>query len=157
MNLYWIFDLDYTLYTIDTNTPFDYNLLSEDTHLNFLLHQKPFINFPQFIFTNAMMIHAKKCLSIMKLPTIQSIYSRDMMNDLKPNISAFNKFMEYHSIEPNDVCIFFEDSLENLKQAKELGWITIYIGQLNNNYTFIDMHFPNIYKALDYFYVRFNK
>ena len=156
MRLYWIFDLDYTLYNIDPNLEFDYDLLSEDKYLQHLLSSKPFSSFPQFIFTNAMKVHADNCLSIMNLNTFESIYARDTMNDLKPNTSAFQKFINHHSIESNDVCVFFEDSLDNLKKAKLLGWKTIYIGDLSYVPSYIDMIFPTIHKALNHFYVRFN-
>ena len=39
--LYWIFDLDQTLYQLPSNMDFSYNALSKDNQLNYLLSKIP--------------------------------------------------------------------------------------------------------------------
>ena len=39
--LYWIFDLDLTLYELPTNTEFNYSKLRKDNHLIYLLKNIP--------------------------------------------------------------------------------------------------------------------
>ena len=41
MNLYFIFDLDYTLYNLDYTKEFNYSHLKPDNYLNFLLSNFP--------------------------------------------------------------------------------------------------------------------
>ena len=47
--LYWIFDLDYTLYQMPYKKKFNYNLLRNDPFLNKLLKKLPL---EKIIFTN---------------------------------------------------------------------------------------------------------
>ena len=55
---------------------------------------------------------------------------------------------------------FFDDRSENLIVPKKLGWITVLVNPLlykkNENYHHIDFIFPDIYKALEYFYIEIN-
>ncbi len=76
---------------------------------------------------------------------------------MKPNLSAFYKFKLLNNITDLDKCIFFEDTLDNLKAAKEIGWITIYIGEyLEKKEDFVDLQFTNIHEALEFFFKKFN-
>lgn len=159
MNLYFIFDLDYTLYNLNKNEEFDYKNLNKDNFLNFLLNNYPLNKFKKIIFTNAMKIHADHCLEIMGIPKniFKDIVARDTIDDLKPNLSAFEKFKLITNITDFDKCIFFEDSIENLETAKQIGWKTIYIGpKLEKYYTYIDLQFTNIHEALQFFFDKFN-
>lgn len=159
MNLYFIFDLDYTLYNIKSNLEFDYSFLKKDNYLKFLLNNYPLNKFKKFIFTNAMHIHVDNCLYFMDIPTstFNNITARDDINDLKPNLSSFYKFKLINNITDFDKCVFFEDTLENLKEAKKIGWKTIFIGpKLIKKYKFVDLEFPNIHLALEFFFNKFN-
>ncbi len=103
--LHWIFDLDYTLYDIPIEVNFDYDLLNEDVQLSYLLKKLPF---NKFIFTNGTFDHGLTCLEIMKIiNNFDIIIGRDTINDLKPNISCFKKFMNLTNIKQKDKCIFF--------------------------------------------------
>ena len=149
--LYWIFDLDNTLYQLDLNdfNDFKYNFLKKDNYLNILLTLLPST---KLLFSNGTYNHCLKSLKIMGIESnFSNIISRDMINSLKPNIDAFIKFIQLNNLKPNDVCFFFEDNIYNLKMAKNLGWITIYIGQKPQYYNFINYNFKNIYQALEYF------
>ena len=79
------------------------------------------------------------------------------MKDLKPNIPAFKKMMLLSDIKLEDRCIFFDDSLINLIQAKKFGWITVYINPRIISHQSIDYSFSNIHIALDYFIKLLNK
>ena len=48
---------------------------------------------------------------------------------------------------------FFEDTVENLKTAKELGWNTVLIDPNINNsdYEFVDYIFTNVEEAILFF------
>ena len=159
MNLYFIFDLDYTLYNLDYTKEFNYSHLKPDNYLNFLLSNFPLNKFKKYIFTNAMHIHADNCFKCMGIPTqiFTNITARDDIKDLKPNLSAYYKFKLLNNITDFDKCIFFEDTLDNLETAKKLGWKTIYIGEkLNKKYDYVDLEFTSIHKALEFFFNKFN-
>lgn len=153
--LHWIFDLDYTLYDIPIDVNFNYSLLKQDTQLSYLLEKLPF---NKFIFTNGTFQHGMSCLQIMNiLNNFDKIVARDTINDLKPNITSFKQFINLTNIKNKDKCIFFEDNIDNLMQAKNLGWITVLITKkhiINEN---IDFQFPNIHVALNYFLSKINK
>ena len=59
--LYWIFDLDQTLYQLPSNVDFNYKLLKKNEHLKYLLDVLPST---KLIFTNGTYNHAKICLNI---------------------------------------------------------------------------------------------
>ena len=146
--LYWIFDIDNTLYQIDKNM-FRYELLSKDKKLKDKIKSLPS---KKLIFTNATMFHAYICLQrIDILNCFNGIVHRENIKDLKPNLSAYKKMMLLNSISLKDRCIFFDDSLINLISAKQFGWITVYINPNIINHQSIDYSFSNIHIALDYF------
>lgn len=159
MNLFFIFDLDYTLYNIDKTLEFDYKYLKKDNYLNFLLKSYPLNQFQKYIFTNAMQVHVHNTFRYMDIPKelFSGIIARDNIQDMKPNLSAFYKFKLLNNITDLDKCIFFEDTLDNLKAAKEIGWITIYIGEnLEKKEDFVDLQFTDIHQALEFFFKKFN-
>ena len=148
--LYWVFDLDETLYDL-YGRRFNYNLLEKDSHLKMTLNTLPC---KKIIFTNGTYGHAIDCLKRIGITNnFRQIVARDTINDLKPSKSSFLKFMQQTKIKRNDLCVFFEDSLSNLEEAKKLGWITVYIGRDNlKNYNYQpDFNFPNIQIALNFF------
>mgnify|MGYP001163519041 CR=1 FL=1 len=147
--LYFIFDLDYTLYNVDKRLELNYSYIKEDKYTNFLLQSIPF---DKYVFTNGILIHAKRCLEIMKMTHLfKNIVARDTINDLKPRLESYNKFMKECLIENNDKCIFFEDTLDNLKTAKEKGWYTVYIGELDTYISYVDLVFPTLNDSLEFF------
>ena len=153
--LYWIFDLDYTLYDIPKEIGFDYKLLKNDTQLNYLLEMLPF---KKYIFTNGTFSHGLVCLDKMNIiNNFEKIIARDTITDLKPNFSSYKKFINLANIKDKDKCVFFEDSIDNLIQAKNFGWITVLITKQNVINEHIDFQFPNIYVALNYFINKINK
>ena len=153
--LYWIFDLDYTLYDLPMEKNFNYSLLNNDAQLNYLLKQLPF---KKYIFTNGTFSHGIMCLQKMNIiNNFDKIIARDTINDLKPNFSSFRKFNEIANIKKKDKCIFFEDNIDNLIQAKNFGWITILITKENVINENVDFQFPNVIVALNYFLSKINK
>ena len=150
--LYWIFDLDHTLYELSKNITFSYSYLKYKQPLKNLLFNLPS---KKILFTNGTEGHAYQCLKIMKLENIfDKIVARDTINDLKPNTTSYKKMMKYCNINKTDKCVFFEDSIINLETSKQhFNYITVYIGNKNNleNNELIDFKFDNIIIALNYF------
>ena len=147
--LYWVFDLDNTLYHLPENTELRYDLLTKDVQLNYLLTMLPL---QKIIFTNGTYGHAKKCLQNIEITHhFDKIISRDRINALKPEYNSYIKLLNVCKIRNNDVCVFFDDLPENLITAKELGWITVLISKTKYVHDSIDFWFPNIYLAINFF------
>jgi putative hydrolase of the HAD superfamily len=149
--LYWIFDLDFTLYQFPKRTPFSYERLSNDSQLRYLLKKLPC---NKLMFTNGTVFHADTCMKRMNIEEcFDNVIARDSIQDLKPNQTAYQKFEIFNKINQDDKCVFFEDTVENLIAAKDRGWITVLIhpDRTTNQHENIDFYFPNIYVALNYF------
>jgi putative hydrolase of the HAD superfamily len=147
--LFWIFDLDNTLYQLKDNYSFNYNFIKKDYHLRYLLEKLPC---KKDIFTNANHSHTNNTLKLLGLENIfGKIYSRDNIRALKPDILAFTTLTKLNNIKSSDKVVFFEDTIENLITAKSFGWITVLISKKKVLLDEIDFWFPNINMALEYF------
>jgi FMN phosphatase YigB (HAD superfamily) len=156
MNCY-IFDLDYTLYS-----KYDVNDKGTDTQFYNSFKRKPLLSKlikqltgAKFIFTNGNKIHLDDVLKKMKIKSIfkNMAHSDEYNNYLKPHLSPYfyvhNKFQlnKYNDI------YFFEDSIDNLKTAKMIGWKTVWIdiGNSQKKFKFVDFTFQDVESALIYF------
>jgi FMN phosphatase YigB (HAD superfamily) len=162
----YIFDLDDTLYPpvkmqspwlqssmLSTGwgvSPGFYEHIQPDPELNELIRRLG----NTYIFTNASKGHMITCLQRMNA---MHCFKRVIYNDLykgtyKPMF--FPYLLANHVFElSGDVVYFFEDSLPNLKTAKQLGWNTIFIdhvGAMNasNKPPFVDAVFADIKSAV---------
>ena len=123
--LYWIFDLDQTLYQLPCNVDFNYKLLKKNENLKYLLDELPST---KVIFTNGTYNHAKICLNKIDIENnFKSIISRDKILTLKPEHNSYLRCMNLNNITNNDKCVFFDDLPDNLINAKSFGWITVLI------------------------------
>jgi len=151
--IYYLFDLDDTIVIHSLNRNDDMYDLKPDICLQNSLND---LNFNSYIFTNGTYGHAQLILNNMNLTNFKKIYARDTIPYMKPNIKSFefvqkNILYQDYNTDIKNTFIFFEDTLENLRMAKNLGWITIWIHPLFNRgpmYSFVDYSFPNIYDAL---------
>ena len=149
--LYWVFDLDATLYKIDDSLIFTYSLLNRDLQLNYLLSILPC---KKIIFSNGTKGHVLTTIKKLEIEDTferRNIYGRDTLNDLKPNVSAFNKLIKRVDIKTNDKVVFFEDNVDNLITAKNFNWITVLVSERKVLIPEIDFWFPTIHVALNYF------
>lgn len=154
--LYWIFDLDHTLYTMSKNERFSYSKLFKNEQLNKQLYQLPC---KKVIFTNGTIGHAYE--SLKKIGILHhfegNIHARDTLNALKPNLNSFETIIRKVGIKNTDKVVFFEDSIENLITAKNYNWINVYINQRKSLMQEVDFNFTNINIALNYFLVAIKK
>lgn len=81
------------------------------------------------IFTNATTEHAQRVLRALGIERHFSrlIDIRDLKYLPKPDLRAYRKVLEILSAQPEE-CILVEDRLRNLKPGKDLGMITVLIG-----------------------------
>ena len=148
-----IFDLDWTLYSendvIDiTNTTF-YNSFKKKHLLNLLLKK---LNYNKYIFSNGNESHVMDVLRRMQIKSFfkNIATSDDYNNKLKPNIAPYQFVIEKFNIKKNDNIYFFEDTLENLVTAKQLGWKTVLISKNKSlkRSIFVDLVYNTIEEAL---------
>lgn len=151
----WIFDLDFTLYQIDKpKIEFTYDDLNYNPRLVSNLRK---IQGKRIVFTNANLMHTLACIRILKLEKVFHKISCRELSGLKPSIDSFLHLYKLCNIKRSDSNIFFEDTIENLIQAKRFGWTTVLISdnllELQNAESIneIDFSFPNIISALIYF------
>ena len=126
--IYWIFDMDDTLYQIKGNFT-NYDEIKPNNELVGLIKK---LSGLKILFTNAGHHHTNIILS--KLGLVSSfdlILDRDILGGLKPSPLVFLKLIKWCSITSQDTCYFFEDSFQNLVVGSSLGWKTILIDKEN--------------------------
>ncbi len=169
--IYWIFDMDETLY--NSNGRFSYDKLQPDIELINLINR---LNGRKILFTNAAHQHTNIVLGKMGLvSSFDLILDRNILGILKPHPLAYLKLIKWCSINKNDTCYFFEDTINNLIVGNSIGWQSILINptipnsqnklvefimidKSNNNrvkkQTTINYTFNNIKNALKHFHTR---
>lgn len=128
-----------------------------DEYLDTLMKNIPY---PKHVITNSRNIH---CFTTLHLLGIQKhmniILTADTQPLMKPYLMIYKHFE--HLNQKNYQNIFFDDRPENLIIPKKLGWITVLINPIiykkKSILSKIDYIFPNIYQALEYFYLEINR
>ena len=148
--LYWIFDLEHTLYSMDKNERFNYSKLYKNTQLDTQLGLLPC---KKILFTNGTLGHANKALEKMGIlhHFRGNIHARDTLDALKPGMESFDRIIEKVGIKSRDKVVFFEDTVENLVTSKGYNWITVLISPRKNLLPEIDFCFSNTNVALNFF------
>jgi FMN phosphatase YigB (HAD superfamily) len=123
--IYWIFDMDDTLYQRGGKT-FTYDMLKRDNELIYLLKK---LEGRKILLTNGTHQHTNIVLEKMDLTSVfDLILDRNILGALKPDPQVFYKVTKWCSIGVNDTCIYFEDILQNLVVASQAyGWILVHI------------------------------
>ena len=159
--IFFVFDLDDTLLFHQNNI--HYNYICENVELSYYLDK---LQYPKYILTNGTNGHANLILTNMKIKDkFQTIYARDTMEYNKPHPYSY-KIVTDNIIQTNqehfkgnhtkNIILFFDDLLENLQEANNHNWITIWIhpnSHQSSQYEYVDYAFPNILTAL----IHFNK
>ena len=68
----------------------------------------------------------------MKLENVFHKISCRELTGFKPNINSYMRLFKIANLNFNEKTYFFEDTIENLLIAKNLGWITILISPNSN-------------------------
>lgn len=159
---YWIFDLDDTLYQLDTDRLnikvtnglyIDYSFLKKDKTLKLLLRC---LSGNRVVMTNSITDHCQMVLKKMGIiGCFDEIFDRNYMKQLKPHPQTYISLINKMKINKSDVCIFFDDSPINLLMAKKFGWMTVLITpqpwRFKNGHNSIDLIFPNVHTAVAFF------
>ena len=83
------------------------------------------------IFTNASREHAQQVLEMLGVRQHFSriIDVRDMEYESKPRKSAYERICRMLEVEPEE-CVLVEDNVRNLCPAKEMGMVTVLVGDM---------------------------
>ena len=144
-----IFDIDDTLIIHPKGGSLDYNNISINHRLNYLLD---FFKYPKFIYTNATYGHADIVLNNLNNKNkFKKIFARDTIPYTKPDIQSFIYVNNIINNNNDKINIFFDDMLNNLYTAKRLNWITIWISPkaYDYQYNFVDYYFKDINDAME--------
>ncbi len=118
-----VFDIDDTIYENKT-TQIIYDTIQQDYELYQLMKR---IHLPKFVLTNAVYEHANIIINKLGIENLmRKVYARDNMNYMKPHIECYkavDKDISKVVRSDDNKYIFFDDLLENLETAKQLGWV----------------------------------
>ena len=133
MKKIYIFDLDDTIlmHNIFKGRSLDYNKIQYNHKIDTYLSS---LNGTKYIYTNGTYGHADKVLKQMKLCYhFKMIYARDTLDSMKPTTESFlqvyNDILSQENITKRDPhrIYFYDDLLDNLLTAYNIGWTTIWI------------------------------
>lgn len=115
-------------------------ILSDDGKLSELLTSIPQ---RKMIFTNSDTMHANRVLNFFG---VRSYF--DLIIDVlslkpyvKPHPEAFEKALSLSGLTSPDGCIFIDDMIENVEQGRKMGFLSILVGESNENI----LNIPNIF------------
>ena len=125
--VHYVFDLDDTLIIHRKDRRIIYGEMKPDLELKDYLYN---CNGPCYIYTNGTSGHALEVIKRLDIKDqFEKIYSRDTIPYMKPYYKSFQAVHDDLSVRSGrqEPVIFFDDMLENLEAASELGWITFWI------------------------------
>lgn len=141
MNIY-VFDLDDTI-IMHHNRKVNYETIKCNKNIDFFLSS---LNGPKYIYTNGTYGHANTVLDKMGISHhFELIYARDTLDYMKPNPKSFiqvhDDIIYRENITQEYNIHFYDDLLENLNTAHNIGWKTIWVNphyKEKYKYYFID-------------------
>lgn len=125
----------------------DVSILPPDTELNELLKHLPQ---PKYILTDSIRRHVSDTLKAIHVD--ENLFAgvfdaHDMNYTFKHNPESFAMFLQKYGLKASD-CVLFEDSANNLKVAKSLGFKTVLIRPECPEEQKADYWFPDIKTAI---------
>jgi putative hydrolase of the HAD superfamily len=108
-------------------------ILSDDGQLRQMLSAIPQ---NKIIFTNSDRAHASRVLSLLE---VEDLFERivdiiAMKPFVKPQPQAYQIALQLAGLETPEGCMFIDDLIENVEQASETGFLSVFVGQTNENY-----------------------
>jgi len=146
-SLYQIDEAEFLSFVHDVDLS---NILSDDGNLAELLTSIPL---RKMIFTNSDAAHANRVLDFLGVRSHfdQIIDVLSIKPYVKPNPEAFEKALIISGLTNPDGCIFIDDMIENVEQGQKMGFLSILVGESNENIHSISDIFmlPKFLKSLD--------
>jgi pyrimidine 5'-nucleotidase len=112
-----------------------FDLIKPDQKLrDILLQMDP--NIPKFIFTASVSHHATRCLRALGIEDIfQDIVIDVKKCDLETKHSrhSFHAAMKIAQVDDPESCVFLDDSVTNIRAAREIGWRSVLVGKVGRD------------------------
>ena len=108
--------------------------LSIDEELrNLILQIDPSI--PKYIFTASVRHHAERCLKALGIEDlfVDIIDVKSCNLETKHAKSSFEAAMNIAGVKDPESCLFLDDSLTNIKAAREVGWRAYLVGKVGRD------------------------
>ncbi|KAG7361284.1 NUDIX family hydrolase [Nitzschia inconspicua] len=112
-----------------------HDLIKPDKKLReLLLRMNPTI--PKFIFTASVSHHAIRCLKALGIEdlfedTVIDVKECDL--ETKHSRHSFKVAMDIAQVDDPEACIFLDDSVTNIRAAREIGWRSVLVGKVGRD------------------------
>lgn len=114
---------------IENGLPYE-ERIQQDSELEHLLTR---LKCKKWIFTNANINHTRKTLSLLGvLHLFDGVTSLDLEDPhlrCKPDSSFFDQAMQEAQVTDPSRCVFVDDSINNIRAAKQFGWNTVFVNE----------------------------
>jgi putative hydrolase of the HAD superfamily/pyrimidine and pyridine-specific 5'-nucleotidase len=112
-----------------------HELIKPDKKLReILLRLDPTI--PKFIFTASVSDHAIRCLQALGIADIFEDTVIDVKKcnlETKHSLHSFQAAMKIAQVDDPEECVFLDDSVTNIRAAREIGWRSILVGKVGRD------------------------
>lgn len=141
-NLYQIDESEFLSFVHDVNLS---KILSDNGKLSELLDSIPQ---RKMIFTNSDAAHANRVLNFFGVKSYFDLVIDvlSLQPHVKPHPKAFEKALSISGIDSPDGCMFIDDMIENVVQGQKSGFLSILVGEPNENL----LNIPDIYMLPDF-------
>jgi pyrimidine 5'-nucleotidase len=91
---------------------------------------------PKYIFTASVSHHAIRCLKALGIDdifenTIIDVKECDL--ETKHSVHSFNAAMRIAQVSDPEACVFLDDSVTNIRAAREVGWRSVLVGTVGRD------------------------
>lgn len=112
-----------------------HELIQPDERLReILLKLDPTI--PKFIFTASVSDHARRCLKALGIEDIFEATIIDVKQcnlETKHSLHSFQAAMKIAQVDDPEACVFLDDSVTNIRAAREIGWRSVLVGRVGRD------------------------
>jgi len=109
-------------------------MLQEDKELRRMIEQMD-PSIPKYIFTASVRHHAEACLTALGINDLFVDIIDVKQCDFKSKHSeeSFKKAMEVAGVDDPESCLFLDDSVKNIRAAREVGWRSVLVGRIGRD------------------------
>jgi len=90
---------------------------------------------PKYIFTASVREHAERCLVALGIDDlfVDIIDCKTCGLETKHSRHAFEAAMKVAGVKSPSKCLFFDDSVKNIRTARDIGWRAVLVGRIGRD------------------------
>lgn len=113
--------------------PISQHIQRDEALRNMLLAMEPTI--PKYIFTASVREHAERCLKALGIEDLFAgiIDSKACDLETKHSRHSFEMAMKFAGVTDPAKCLFFDDSVKNIRTARHIGWRAVLVGRVSRD------------------------